>query len=236
MNYETITTTTEVTLESLRYKVLAMGELVEKQVRDAAEAFVSGNLNLADTVLRKESEVNAMEIKLDSECAELIALRQPAAIDLRRVLASSKVISNLEQIGDHAKKLARYTVALSEMNVVQPRKFSEVQSLADESLRHLREALAAYSHLDAAAAQAVIDGDQELEERHQGIARQIMSFAMEDPRLMSWCLLVSAAVKAVERVGHQGAKIAQHAIYAVEARDVRHKSLGQSETQPAVAG
>ena len=236
MHYETITTTTELTLETLRYKILAMGELVEAQVRDAVEGFATGNLNLADTVLRRESEVNAMEVKLDNECAELIALRQPAAIDLRRVLSTSKVVSNLEQVGDHAKKIAKYTVALSEMNVVQARKVSEIQSLADESLRRLSEALAAYSHLDTAAAQSILDRDQDLDDRYQGIARQVLSFAMEDPRLMSWCLLVSAAAKAAERVGHQGAKIAQHAIYATEARDVRHKSLSQPAGEPAAAG
>jgi phosphate transport system protein len=213
-----------------------MGDLVETQVRDAAEAFLTGNLGLVDTVLRREAEVNAMEARLDNECAELIALRQPAAIDLRRVLASAKVVSNLEQVGDHAKKIAKYTLAISEINVAQPRKFAEIVSLATVSLAHLRQALSAYSHLDPVAAKAVLDSEQELEDRYQGIARQLLSFAMEDPRLMSWSLLVSAAAKAAERVGHQGAKIAEHAIYAAEARDVRHRNLGPPESQPAVAG
>ena len=236
MSHETITTTTEVVLDALRYRLLEMGRLVETQVRDAVHAFTSGDLNLAETVIRRENEVNALEMRLDSECAELIVLRQPAATDLRRVLTASKVVGSLEQIGDHAKRIAKYAVAISEMNVIHARKLSEIEALADESLEQLREALTAYAHLDSEAAQAVIDREQELDDRYQGIARQVLSFAMEDPRLMSWSLLMSAAAKAAERVGHQATNIAQHAIYAAEARDVRHKSLGQPESQPATAG
>jgi phosphate transport system protein len=232
MSYETITTTTEVELENLKYRLLAMGELVEAQVRDAVRALNGGDLNLAEAVITKEAEVNALELKLDNACTELIALRQPEAIDLRRVLSASKVVSNLEQVGDHAKRIAKYAMALSEINVVQARKVADIEILADLSLAALREALTAYSHLDAAAAQEVIERDPALDDRNQAISRQVLSFAVEDPRLMTWALLVAAAAKTVERVGHQAAKIAQHAIYAAEARDVRHRSLNQ---QSAVA-
>ena len=235
MSYETITTTTEVELENLRYRLLAMGELVETQVRDAVRALNSGDPNLAEAVITKEAEVNALELKLDNACTELIALRQPEAVDLRRVLTAAKVVSNLEQIGDHAKRIAKYAMALSEINVVQARKVTDVEILADLSLATLREALTAYSHLDSTTAQAVIDRDPALDDRSQAITRQLFSFAMEDPRLMTWALLLAAAAKTVERVGHQATKIAQHTIYAVEARDVRHRSLGQAAAQPAAA-
>ena len=236
MAHDIITTTTEIELEALRYRLLDMGKLVEDQVRNAVRAFATRDLNLAEAVIRKENEVNALELKLDNECAELIALRQPAAIDLRRVLTASKLVSNLEQIGDHAKKIAKFTMAMSEINVVHARKVSEIETLADESLEVLREALTAYSRLDAAAAQSVIDREQGLDDRYQGIARQVLSFAMEDPRLMSWALLVAAAGKAAERVGLQAIKIAQHAIFAADARDVRHRSLAQPASEPAAAG
>ena len=235
MAHSIITTTTDVELDALRYRLLDMGKLVEEQVRDAVKAFTTRDLNLAEAVIRKENEVNALELKLDNDCAELIALRQPAAIDLRRVFTASKVVSNLEQIGDHAKKIAKFTMAASEINVVQARKVSEIETLADASLAVLRDALTAYSRLDATAAQTVIDSEQGLDDRYQGIARQVLSFAMEDPRLMSWALLVAAAGKAVERVGLQAIKIAQHAIFAAEARDVRHKSLTTPASQPAAA-
>jgi phosphate transport system protein len=235
MAHETITTTTEVELDALRYRLLEMGNLVESQVRDAIKAFTTRDLNLAAAVIRKESDVNALELRLDNECAELIARRQPAAIDLRRVLTASKAVSTLEQIGDHAKKIAKYTFAISDIGIAQPRKVTEIETLADESLAVLREALTAYSQLDATAAQAVIDREQTLDDRYQGIARQVLSYAMEDPRLMSWALLVAAAGKAAERVGHQATKIAQHAIYAAEARDVRHRSLANSSSEAAPA-
>jgi phosphate transport system protein len=235
MSYETITTTTEVELEKLRYRLLGMGELVETQVRDAVRAFVTGDPNLAEAVIRKEGDVNQLEVDLDNACAELIALRQPEAVDLRRVLTASKVVSNLEQIGDHAKKIAKYSLALGDINVVQARRVTEIETLAFESLALLREALNAYSRLDVAAAQSVIDREPALDERYQGIARQVLSFAMEDPRLMSWSLLVAAAVKSAERVGLQAIKIAQHTVFAAEARDVRHTNLGQATTEPAAA-
>jgi phosphate transport system protein len=235
MGYETITTTTDVELDALRYRLLEMGELATEQVRDAVRAFTTRDLNLAEAVIRKEDEVNKLELRLDNECAELIAKRQPAAIDLRRVLTAIKVVNNLEQIGDLGKKIAKYTIALSEMNVVQSRNFTEIEALADESLQILRDALTAYSQLDPTAAQSVIDRESGLDERYQGIARQVLSFAMEDSRLMSWSLMVTAAAKAAERVGHQATKVAQHAIYAAEARDVRHRSLAQAASQPAAA-
>ncbi len=227
---ETANTTTEVELEKLRHQLLLMGELVQMQVRDAVQAFMTGDLTEAEAVIQRERDVNAAEVRLDNECAELIVLRQPTAVDLRRVLMAIKVISSLEQVGDHAKKIAKHTVALSEMTVVNARKTVDIETLAEEALEELQNGLAAYSDLDARAAQAVIDREQDLEDRYQGIARQVMSFAMEDPRLMSWALLVSSAAKAAERVGHQAANIAQSAIYAAEARDVRHRSL----TQPVV--
>ncbi|MEO8004461.1 MAG: phosphate signaling complex protein PhoU [Betaproteobacteria bacterium] len=225
---ETAHTITEVELENLRHQLLLMGELVQMQVRNAVQAFMTGDVTLAEGVFQRERDVNAMEVRLDNDCAELIVLRQPTAVDLRRVLMAIKVISSLEQVGDHAKKIAKHTVALSEMNVVSARKTMDIETLAEESLEELRKGLAAYADLDAGAAQAVIDREQALEDRYQGIARQVMSFAMEDPRLMSWALLVSSAAKAAERVGHQAANIAQSAIYAAEARDVRHRSLAQS--------
>jgi phosphate transport system protein len=234
MSHETISTTTEMELEALLHRLLLMGQLVETQVRDAVHAFTSGDTNLAEAVIRKEREVNTLELRLDGECVELIALRQPAAVDLRRVLMAAKVVNSLEQVGDHAKKIAKHTLAIGEMNVVHARKLTEIETLADDSLDELRDALTAYSNLDASAAQSVIDREQLLEERYQGIARQVMSFAMEDPRLMSWALLVSAVAKAAERVGHQATNIAQHAIYAAEARDVRHKSLAQPAIGPGV--
>jgi phosphate transport system protein len=112
---------------------------------------------------------------------------------------------------------------------------TDIDILANQALAALREALTAYSQLDADAAQAVIDRDPALDDRNQAIARQVMSFAIEDPRLMSWALLVAAASRTVERVGHQATKIAQHTIYAAEARDVRHRSLMQSGSAPAAA-
>ena len=228
MPHETITTTTELELGALCDRISSMGELVQHQVRDAVKAFATGDLKLAEAVIAKEVEVNAAELRLDNDCAELIAKRQPTAIDLRRVLSASKVVGNLEQIGDHAKKLAKYTLALNDVNVGKSRKVDEIESLAELSLRELRGSLAAYLRLDAAAAQTIIDSEKELDNTYQGISRQVMSLAVEDPRLMSWSLLVSSAAKATERVGLQGVKIAQHAIYAAEARDVRHKGLAQS--------
>lgn len=128
MSYEKITTTTEIELEKLRYRLVAMGELVEAQVRNAVHGFSSGDPNLAEAVLRKEAEVNVLEMELDNACAELIAKRQPEAIDLRRVLTSAKVVSNLEQVGDLAKKIAKYTTAVNDLSVVQARKVTEWRS------------------------------------------------------------------------------------------------------------
>lgn len=234
MVYEKLTTTTEVELDNLKYRLLAMGELAEQQVRDAVRALVGAEHNLAGAVVSREAEVNAMEIALDNQCTELVALRQPEAGDLRRVLTASKVVSNLEQIGDHAKKIARYAIAIGETNVVQARKLTDIEILADQSLAALRDALTAYCHLNAQAAQAVIDRDPAHDDRSQTVARQVLSYAMEDPRLITWALLAAAAAKAIERVGHQATKIAQHTIYAAEARDVRH--LNKGSPQPAAAG
>jgi phosphate transport system protein len=235
MSYEKITTTTEIALDDLRYRLLAMGELAEKQVRDAVRALVTFEPSLAETVIRREIEVNTLEMELDNRCAELIALRQPEAVDLRRVLTATKVISNLEQVGDHAKKIARHAIAISEINITQARRLTHIEGLADQSLAALRDALSAYCHLDARVAQGVIDRDPSHDERSQAVSREVLSYVMEDPRLISWALLTAAAAKAIERVGHQATKIAQHAIYAVEARDVRHPGSAQAADRPAAS-
>jgi phosphate transport system protein len=209
-------------LEAIRSKVLLMGGIVETQFTNAMTCFRVGDIEAADRVIAEDDAVNQLEVSLDDACSHLIVRRQPAANDLRTVMATIKVITDLERIGDEAAKIARMSKNLHTRGVVGVNHYDIVRSIAAETADMLHDALDAFARLDGKQALALIAQDAVIDHEFRSIMRNLITFMMEDPRTISSALDILWAAKAIERIGDHAKNIAEYVIYVVEGKDIRH--------------
>jgi phosphate transport system protein len=209
-------------LEAIRSKVLLMGGMVESQLEEALVSFRTGNVELADRVIKGDENVNRLEVSLDDTCSHLIVKRQPAANDLRTVMATIKVITDLERIGDEATKIARATKNLQERSIASINHYETVRIIASAAAGMLHDALDAYARLDQKQAAQLIAQDAEVDHEFRSIMRTLITFMMEDPRTISTALDTLWVAKAIERIGDHAKNIAEYVIYVVEGKDIRH--------------
>jgi phosphate transport system protein len=219
-------------LESVRSKVLQMGGLVESQIRNAVRGLSSGDLDSIDTAIEVDRQVNEFEIEIDDACAQIIARRQPTAGDLRTVLSIAKTVTDLERMGDEAKKIARTARQLLDRGPLQVPRLADVTHAAEAALGQLRKALDAYARLDSRAAHELIREDVLLDNEFRAIMRQLVTYMMEDPRTISTAIDIVWIAKAIERIGDHAKNIAEHVVYIVDGTDIRHSSA-KSRPNPA---
>ena len=217
-------------LEEIRSLVLAMGGLVEEQIRNATLSLVEGNVELAESVISRDVEVNKAEVNIDEECTHIIARRQPAATDLRLVIAVIKTITDLERIGDQAERVARMGTRLAE--VERPKNnYHELQNMGDHVARMVHGALDAFARMDVDSALAVSKQDEQVDQEYDGLMRQCLTFMMEDPRKITQMLDIMWAARAIERIGDHAKNICEYVIYLVKGKDVRHITIEQMENE-----
>jgi phosphate transport system protein len=229
MAKEHLSTQYDADLEEIRTRMLQMGGLVEEQVSNALAGYTDGASPLLDRVKTTEERVNQLEVELDDRCTHLIARRQPAAGDLRLVMAVIKSITDLERIGDEAAKIARIAKLMHERGVVPLNGFSDVRVAANLASTMLKGALDAFARLDAEAARQIVAQDKHIDSEFRSLLRELITFMMEDPRTISTALDIVWIAKALERVGDHAKNIAEYVIYVASGTDVRHAS-GQPES------
>ena len=212
-------------LEEIRRGLLEMGDLVQKQLRDALEGYAKNNVSLLDGVLQKEELVNRAELELDHRCAGLIARRQPAAGDLRLVIACMKSVTDLERIGDESEKIARISKKLLERTVTGLPGFSGIQTSAKIVSFALQDVLGAFSMIDVEVAKQVVLSDLKIDTEFKSLLRELITFMMEDPRTISTAMDIVWIAKALERIGDHAKNIAEYIIYIAQGRDVRHPGI-----------
>ncbi|SEL30798.1 phosphate signaling complex protein PhoU [Ectothiorhodospira marina] len=215
-------------LETLRLRVLNMGALVEQQVANAVKALATADTALADEVIQEDVRVNSLEVVIDEHCSEILARHQPAASDLRFILAIIKTITDLERIGDQAEKVARMALHLAEKD--RPRnQYNDVKALGDKVTQLVHNAVDAFARLDVDTAVATAREDINVDRDYEAVMRQHITFMMEDPRTISRALDVVWAIRALERVGDHARNMCEYVIYLVKGKDVRHISLDEME-------
>jgi len=219
-------------LEAIRSKVLLMGGMVETQFDEALECFRVGDPGRAERVMAEDQAVNQLEVQLDDACSHLIVRRQPTANDLRTVMATIKVITDLERIGDEASKIARTAKSLHERGGVSFAHYDMIRTIARGSVDLLHNSLDAFARLDGRQALELIAADEVIDHEFRTILRNLITFMMEDPRTISSALDTLWVAKAIERIGDHAKNIAEYVIYVVEGRDIRHSKPVALE-QPA---
>ena len=220
-------------LEAIRSKVLLMGGLVESHFHDAMACFRSGNAEQAEAVIQSDLEVNRLEVALDDMCSHLIVKRQPAANDLRTVMATGKVITDLERIGDESTKIARIAKESAQGRRSLPifSEYETVRVLASSVADMLHDSLDAFARLDQEKAVKLIAQDAIIDNDFRSIMRNLITYMMEDPSTISSSLNTLWVAKAIERIGDHAKNIAEHTIYIVEGKDIRHSDYGAARQE-----
>ena len=208
-------------LEDIRNKVLEMGGIVEDQVGRAVKALVEGNTPLARQVVADDYRVNALEVEIDEECTRIVARRQPAASDLRLVMAVIKTISDLERIGDEAKRVAK--MVEDELNGAMAEDVrNELEHMGDLVREMLRMVLDAFARTDVETAAQVVELDHRVDTKYVSITRQLMTYMAQDPKNIPRVLNILWAARSMERIGDRCVNIAEYIFYLVHGRDIRH--------------
>ncbi len=207
-------------LERVLNLVMHMGGLVEKQLNEALTAIVDTDQELARTVLANDEQVNSLEVTIDDECTRVIAKRQPAAGDLRLIMAIVKTIADLERIGDEAQKIAK--VALEDFSVQQKDLLQNLDNLGRRVLEFLQLTLDAFTRMDVDTAIKIHSTDEKIDREYEALMRQLMTYMMEDPRSIPQIMSVIWSARALERIGDRCQNICEYIIYFVKGKVVRH--------------
>jgi len=215
-------------LEEIRSQLLEMGGMVEQQVKDAVQSLLDGDTQLAAEVRSKDQQVNQLQLDIDEYCTQILARRQPAASDLRLVLAVIRATADLERIGDEASKVARATLKLAEEGA-SPRGYIEVRHLGNHVRQMVQDALNAFARFDSTKALAVLREDENVDLEYRSATRALITFMMEDPRSISQVMSIMWVLRSLERVGDHASNLAEYVIYLVEGKDVRYTEIDQIE-------
>ena len=227
MSDKHLSTQFDAELSGISSRVLEMGGLVESQVVQALYALTQFSGETASQVLQHEERVNQMEVEIDRDLSAIIARRQPTARDLRLLIAISKAIANLERVGDEAARIARTVQRLINTGVSSRLRLpvADLGFEADLAIAQLRKALDAFARLDTAKALEVLKQDDQIDQEFDGLLRKLITYMMEDPRMISSCIDLVFVAKAIERVGDHAKYLAEAIIYMVKGTDVRHTPM-----------
>ena len=213
----------------LSTRLLEMGGLVESQIALAMEVVNTFDLPLVELVLEGERRLNAMEIEIDEVVSNIIARRQPAARDLRLLMATSKCVANLERAGDEARKIAKRMRRIAMDGAARSINIAEIKVSGEMASQILRRALDAFARMDTVAAAQIVQDDEAIDNEFRAFVRKLVTHMMQDPRTIAIGLDYLFIAKAIERIGDHATNVAEFVIYVVKGTDVRHVAHEQLE-------
>jgi len=231
MSNEHISSRFDSELDEIRASVVQMAVLVEAQTRGAIDALLTGDASRLDFIIRNDHQVNMMEVKIDEISVQVVARRQPTARDLRLLMAVSKTVTDLESIGNEAKKIARIGKLLSMNSTLEVPRFYEIVESVEIAMTMLSKSMQAFTDFDIALAVEAIRFDDRVEERFKTVMRHLVACMIENPHTISRSLAMLDIVKAVERMGDHAHNINDYVIYIVRGVDVRHMPPEQVERE-----
>ena len=220
--------TYELELKDLRDKLLTMGGKVEAAIAASVRAVTDRDTQLAEKVKASDTEVNRIEVEIDNACRRLLALRQPAASDLRFITTALKIVTDLERMGDLAVNIAERAIDLAQAPPLGP--MHDLVALADLSESQLKRALDAFVERDPAKAEAVMQGDGVLDALYLKLFNDLLALMMEDSRAIRRATALMFVAKHLERFGDHAINVAEMVVYMVKGEDVRHPGSREALT------
>jgi phosphate transport system protein len=209
----------DVDLQELTRKVAEMGGLAEKEVADAVDALARRDTALATRVVTSDAAVDALQAEIEERAILTIARRQPMAVDLREVVSALRVANDLERIGDLAKNIAKRVIAL-EGDFPSPKLMRGVEHMSAMVLSQLKRVLDAYAGRDLPNALEVWKSDEEIDAMCTSLFRELLTYMMEDPRNITFCIHLFFCAKNIERMGDHATNIAETVHYMIEGRPI----------------
>jgi phosphate transport system protein len=217
----------EAELKALRDKLLEMGGHVEHAIASSVRSMTERDSALAEAVKVGDREINRMEVDIDGACRRILALRQPAASDLRFITTALKIVTDLERMGDLAVNIAERALHLNQAPALGP--LHDLLKLADLSEAQLKKALDAFVSRDVAKADEVMHGDELLDALYLKIFNDLLGLMMEDSRNIRRATSIMFAAKHLERFGDHATNLAEMVVYMVRGTDIRHPKSRMDE-------
>lgn len=207
-------------LAKLRGLLVSMADTVEAMIADCVRALVERDTGLGTRVIESDAQVNRLEVDVDTLCRKVLALRQPAASDLRFITTALKIVTDLERVGDLAVNIAERVL---ELNTAPPlADYRDLPRLATLAQDQVKSALQAFIGGDVERARAVMKGDEHLDALYLTLFNELLGFMMEDPRTIRRATALMFICKHLERIGDHAVNVAEMTIYMVQGKDVRH--------------
>jgi phosphate transport system protein len=207
-------------LDALKQTLLAMGGLVEDQIRRVMRALIERDDGLAQEVIDRDRHVNSYDVEVDETCVNLLALHQPAAGDLRFITTTMKIVTDLERIGDQAVNIAQRVIELNQEPQLKP--YIDLPRMAERAQGMVKDSLDAFVSRDTELARHVCGADAEVDALKEQIFRELLTFMMQDARAIPRAIRLILISRFLERVADHATNIAEMVIYLVEGKMVRH--------------
>jgi phosphate transport system protein len=211
-------------LEQIRKTLLRMGGLVERQLREAMQALVERDGARCAAVIRADDEVDALQKEIDGLCSGALALQQPMAVDLRFLVSTMKIATDLERMGDSAVNVAQAAEILNQEPPLKP--YIDLPRLAQITQEMVRDALDSFVRRDARAALDVCRRDDDVDGLYKQLFRELVTYMAEDPRNITRALHLLLVARNYERIADHATNIGEDVIFFVEGRDIRHTGPG----------
>jgi phosphate transport system protein len=211
-------------LDELKKRLLTMGSLVLGMVSDSLSALFTRDTDLARSVDARDAEVDRLEIAVDTLATKLIALRQPAAKDLRLVIAGLKITTDLERIGDISVNIAERVIQLNEEPQLKP--YIDLPRMTEIVEGMIRDALDAFVEGDVAKAEKVLQVEQSVDDLNAQIFRELLTYMIGDPHTINRATCLMFISKYLERIADHATNVAEEVVYAAQGRDIRHGNVG----------
>ncbi len=207
-------------LRTIREKLLEMGGKVELMINDSLKALVERDSALADRVIAFDHEINRLEIEIDERCLQVLALRQPAARDLRFITLALKIVTDLERIGDQCRNIGKRVKELNEEPQLKP--YIDLPRMANWAAVMVKEALDAFVRGDAELALKVCRDDDFVDDLNEQIQRELLTYMIEDAASISRSMKINHIAKCLERIADHATNVAEMVIFMVKGKDIRH--------------
>ncbi|MDD2273678.1 MAG: phosphate signaling complex protein PhoU [Desulfuromonadaceae bacterium] len=215
-----ISTAFDIELNDLKQSILVMGGKVELMIANSVKALVDRDTALAESTIALDHEINTAEVSIDERCLELLALRQPAARDLRFITIALKIVTDLERMGDQCANIAKRAREMNEEPPLKP--YIDIPRMAHRAEVMVKEALDAFVRGDAELAIKVCKDDSYVDELNIQIQRELLTFMIEDPTTISRAMKLNYISKSMERIADHATNIAEMVIFMVKGKDIRH--------------